>query len=555
MNNKALVAIAIMLVFVVPIGLGFLLNMEDVEQRSIVENNVVDITPNLVNGDATTSVRYTGANNNDAMYATIHRSGLDLPYTGSLNFVEVSDKPSSSPMFAIAYDFDLIHLGDAADNTGGSDTLYIEIPETAGLMYGLTLWSSEYIRLTSFDGTVTIIDGSIPTPYQYRVWVTTSWVMIFYLDGVSVQDLTNYYNIEKVEIGISAGHNDSNQDIYIRDPDPDSYGQPAYGWTTGMDHKVGGMTVSIVSPVTWFNGFTNTSISFMVDLGAAGTAHTITIGNLTIDQASTGTVTYGLGNTDNTLGKYRYLNVVYDFNTFTDEYNNVAWAIKGISGWPAMGDSPKVMTSHTLKEHAASPITFIDISDTTNTAIFRVDSSMIRDSSLNIINNNSYDPKDKYPTTTGYSIIIDDAISLGSSITFAGHTYTITDGQITVNGIKYDVVGSKFTSIYDADTSRWNNLINGSSIGSSASNGTITFNGISSMEVSQLTAGYHVDTKSTQWVPGHFAFNVSDYALIGLITSIAAFVILGMAGIRSGGKVLWLAAICGGAAIIFITLI
>lgn len=544
MNNKSLVAIAIMLVFVVPIGLGFLLNMEDVEQRSIVENNAVDITPELINGSVDSSIRYTGPNNNSfAISKTTYPGVINCD---SLPYVEISTTPSSNPY----YD-DWYPSGIAIEMNTVSVLTWHDIPSTVGINYAVVLDDrDDNLRIYYTDGSVETRDYNLGGSDFISIFVYGSMLVEYQRIGGVFQDPVINPSVLKIQIGQNPGYANFNQTISEPTQSiPGLYGHPAYGWKIYSN-------VPDSEYMYWFNSFINQSISLMIDLGAAGTAHTITVGPLTIAQDAAGTVTYGIGNTDNTLGKYRYLNLIYDFDHFTDDYNNVTWTINGISKWPAMGATPNVLIADNLKTHESSPRTTLEFGEPgTKITAFRVDSTQIRDSSVNVIQNGSYDAKDKFPASTGYTIQIDSALVYGSSIAFAGHTYTITDGQITVNGIKYDVVGSKFTSIYDADTSRWNNLINGSSIGSSASNGTITFNGISSMEVSQLTAGYHVDTKSTQWVPGHFAFNVSDYALIGLITSIAAFVILGMAGIRSGGKVLWLAAICGGAAIIFITLI
>lgn len=550
MNNKALVAIAIMLVFVVPIGLGFLMNMEDVEQRSIVENNMVNITSELINGDATTAVRYTGGNNNDGtIYAYDWAYGWFYDIR-SLDFVLINNNPSTASIFTLGSLYN-VHTTTIPDNTGGTDVLYEPISTEYGQSYQVQYDPYEYVRLTFNDGSTLVIHSDDPTLFDNLMYVYGSTFMYSFQDGGTYEydEPTIYSGVKKVELGSNPGSLPKNIQVKYRDDHDGRYGQPAYGWKVPSAIPDG-------YHMSWLNGFSNTSISLMIDMGAPGTAHTNQIGTIQISQDSSGTITYGVGNTDNTLGKYRYLNLIYDFDSFTDDYDNITWTLKGISQWPSMGANPQTLKTVTMKAHENSPRYYLEISEpSTKITKFRVDYTYIIDSPMGVINNNSYDAKDLYPETTGYTIQIDSALVYGSSIAFAGHTYTITDGQITVNGIKYDVVGSKFTSIYDTDTSRWNNLINGSSIGSSASNGTITFNGISSMEVSQLTAGYHVDTKSTQWVPGHFAFNVSDYALIGLITSIAAFIILGMAGIRSGGKVLWLAAICGGAAIIFITLI
>ena len=58
-----------------------------------------------------------------------------------------------------------------------------------------------------------------------------------------------------------------------------------------------------------------------------------------------------------------------------------------------------------------------------------------------------------------------------------------------------------------------------------------------------------------KWSPGEFAFDKRDFAAVGLLVAGACMVGLGMMGQRSGVKIGVLMLVCGGAALVYLTMI
>ena len=57
------------------------------------------------------------------------------------------------------------------------------------------------------------------------------------------------------------------------------------------------------------------------------------------------------------------------------------------------------------------------------------------------------------------------------------------------------------------------------------------------------------------WAPGEFAFDKQDFAACGLLVAGALLVGLGMYGARSGIKIGLLLLICGGGALLYLTMV
>ena len=96
--------------------------------------------------------------------------------------------------------------------------------------------------------------------------------------------------------------------------------------------------------------------------------------------------------------------------------------------------------------------------------------------------------------------------------------------------------------------------VNALKVGSSEDPASITFNGEWSLT---LTADIlrTVENTNTQWAPGEFAFDKTDFAACGLLVAGALLVGLGIYGQRSGIKMGILLLICGGAALIYLTFV
>ena len=102
----------------------------------------------------------------------------------------------------------------------------------------------------------------------------------------------------------------------------------------------------------------------------------------------------------------------------------------------------------------------------------------------------------------------------------------------------------------------YDNRINGTVISTTPEPSTITFNGKWAASISTVAQDTHTVTK-TEWIAGGFAWNGIDhnFLMVGLLTSLGAFIALGIYARRSKGNVLPLMLVCGGAAMIFFVML
>ena len=182
----------------------------------------------------------------------------------------------------------------------------------------------------------------------------------------------------------------------------------------------------------------------------------------------------------------------------------------------------------------------------------RMDSAAILDSQHDAIANVTYDPA----YITGYSSFetsLNVVYSPGKSLTFGGHVYSITDGNITINGHKIPVNKMKLSSSVNAD-GNYENKINGTIVSTTATPSTITFTGIWE-DLAVNTRSLETETYTVNvWVPGQFAWDGldSNFLMVGLMTSFGAFIALAIYSRRSRVSLWPLMLICGGAAALFL---
>lgn len=164
-----------------------------------------------------------------------------------------------------------------------------------------------------------------------------------------------------------------------------------------------------------------------------------------------------------------------------------------------------------------------------------------------------------FPNDTYQRVYINSIGVYGDSITIAGNSYTVTDGMIAVTntetGELENVKLLQAAIVMTVDGGRYTTTVNGIpvTVGSSTVP-TVVFNGEWSLTATRNTVTEETVIKS-EWVPGEFALDDNGFVLVMLLTAMGAFVVLGMTGARSGAKVALLALICGGAALIGLTII
>lgn len=251
-------------------------------------------------------------------------------------------------------------------------------------------------------------------------------------------------------------------------------------------------------------------------------------------------------------------------NTYQIRFMKTGIEINYIGGWSdAIGQAPAYW-SHTFEFSEADKLndnefvkgfSVLYAGDEPTDITFRVDNANVLSHTYRNISNISYDPfymtGKANPATT-----LTGVARAGSSIVFGGLTFDVTNNTITVDGKTLPVNGLKLSSTAtDASGNLYTNTINGHFVSNTVYPSNVRFNGMWNMDVSTYAQASE-EFSEVHWIPGGFAWEGVgfDFYLVGLITSIGAFIALAMYGRASGAKVGSLMLVCGGAAFMFILL-
>lgn len=185
----------------------------------------------------------------------------------------------------------------------------------------------------------------------------------------------------------------------------------------------------------------------------------------------------------------------------------------------------------------------------------RMDAAYIKSAPISAIRDYDYNPTSITGTDNVRTTLA--GISMcGTSIGFGGNTYAVNKTSIRIGSTWVPLDGVIFDSVYDEDSQRYENKINGTVISTTVSPSNISFNGPwqSIVNTAPLTAETSTVSK---WIPGQWTWNGLDmnFAIIGLVTCIGVFIGLGIYGQRSGGKVGTLMLVCAGGALVFLALL
>ena len=320
-----------------------------------------------------------------------------------------------------------------------------------------------------------------------------------------------------------------------------NYAMPSEGWTTVTP----GANEAIYQ--YWQNGQSNQSVRMMIHIQTSEWTDLNIYDNTTLAE----TLQIRNNGTTTTVNS---INVgTYDYLCLDIGIDSVK--ISGITAWPTMGVSPALMNSITIEY--TTPIDFITRIQLTDdhSVDYRVDGAQILAGYFASTLNKTLDMPALYPNSN-YAFSLTSIGIYGSSITYAGETFTVDGTTITIGDVKVKLLRAVFSSIYDDSQSKWINTINGHEIGDGSAPATITFNDEWSLTVSAYTIN-NVTGSYMEWQAGEFAFNGvdSDFALMGLLGCLAVFVGLGLYGRRTGAKVWSLMLICGCSAAVFLILL
>lgn len=144
----------------------------------------------------------------------------------------------------------------------------------------------------------------------------------------------------------------------------------------------------------------------------------------------------------------------------------------------------------------------------------------------------------------------------GTSITFGGHTYSVSNNDLVVGSHKVPLKGIQFESVLN-ENNTYDNRIGGTVVSTTATPSTVTFDGKWQVNVVSAPMTSYTYT-GTEWKAGEFGWNGIDtnFLIVGLVTCLGVFVALGIYARKrgTGGLFPLMIAVGCAAAVFFIML-
>lgn len=527
---------------------------------------------------STSTATYSLGSTSTATYTLNYSANASVGTSGSGADITVS--PAAANRYTITTNATAPHWSlTADDNTlygpqtvtvlkdGGSTwTIYAyDYMGTTTVYTGIT----DFAIVTDADGTVTntyrgytplSINGDYtfiaPTRSSIAITYSTNSVDYAAVDSNTAVTLagttayvgtSTYTGVTRLSVAPTGTSTSLSYDVNTADG---YYADPADGWHLP--------TLSTAATFDyWLNGQLNEEVRLMVSFSGAGYAYLGPVDELTDSYkielhytGSTMTVEDVSTGTEYTLGTYSKVMVVMGIESAT---------VYGLADWPTLGIYPATYNNVTVDyDDLSGPFTYVRMQGTDAEDVsFRMDyASAVAGYFPSTLDKWLYF-SEIYP---GQSLVftIKSIAVYGDSLQIGGMYYTVADGKITgtdTDGDSFTVAlrGAAIRYVYDADSSRYIVTVGGHEI-TTEGLGRIYFGGEWSLTASIALATEQTSTQAV-WVPGEFAFDKEDFAACGLIVAGLCMVGLGMTGARSGAKMGVLLIICGGAGLIYLTLI
>lgn len=247
-----------------------------------------------------------------------------------------------------------------------------------------------------------------------------------------------------------------------------------------------------------------------------------------------------------TFGHYSYFQMLIDYKAGLTLY--------GLDAWPRMDRDPvsyNTLQVPWLSERSGALMSAISLRVTDLDTVFRVEESDSLSGYFPDTLDVTLNMSELYPGRS-YELRLNSIGIYGDTITLAGQSYDVNLGRISVNGHTVPLKGAIISSYRTGD--HFTNAINGIALGDTAAPASVYFGGEWSLTATTALM-VEVTGERTEWNPGEFAFDKRDFAAVGMLVAGACLVGLGIYGQRSGVKIGLLLLICGGAALIYLTMV
>lgn len=499
-SMKALAAIALTMVIVCPIALGYLLAIDEEEAVGWETTDQYNISNLLLNHQTPYFMTFASPSNNS--YLTSGNSPV---------YQQIGSTVTSIPVLESASD--LLYVG----------TSYVTVPYSSCWFF-----MEKYcaLKIVLKDGTT---HTEISQIYQPRVDVYPTGIV-----NIAAPFNVQYQNVDHVELQANTA---TNFTVHYTRPSG-SYADPSAGWT------VPGATY-------WYNGHVNNSVTFTMSVPPGGMGQLGVVDPWPFPTEPGNNYKLFVKNTDGTIEVGHNLNDWVTLGKYSAVQVRVTeedYEVSGLNAWGALGGNQQTYnTVHVSHPSWENMHVYVN-----SGAIYRVDSAEISAGSYPstldyTLDLNALFPGDLMAASLNSIGVYGDSLSLGST------AYPVTNGKITVDGKQVALKGALISFIPD-ETGQLIGSIGGREVGSFATVPPITFGG----EWSLTAIAYKVEetpTTNMSWHAGEFGLDKAGFVAAGLIFAGIAFVILGMNGRASGSKVGLLMLICGGAAAAYIIIL
>lgn len=511
---------ALVAIIAVPILVGYGLNFDEVEQTRFERSTeVTNVTPLLQSG---TEYTYTAANSyetnvidGDAYPLWYEKKGT--AYSSIFEYQEYRT-PTSGESYTLA------------------DLSFLKIVSRFGYNH-YQLWDSNNGIINEVDAYYLEWDG-VALKFNGTLWTGTPVSKISYL-GITYESLITYAYINTTPATAAS------EGLFV---------DLAAGWRALSSYDLSGVAINLPGPAQ--EVLMTIDLSFSDNISDEATTQLIHTGLYSVVFNKLPSDPFFTVGINGMLDQRVTLPVTPDdLSVYQLKLTPTTATLYYVGGWPASFGASNVYKTYELGQvdntYSDFPTLKIQSVAASNSVShkMRVDTALVRSATFNIIQDTTYAPAQIQ--LNPYTKL--DVSIYGSQLSFGTSTYNVTDGSIMMGTHKIPINGMVLDSI--PVEGGYDNRINGTVVNTSAEPATITFTG---KWAANVTTGTLTETTTTvtKWVAGSFAWEGVgfDFYLVGLITSVGAFIALAMYGRRSGAKVGALMLVCGGAAFMFILL-
>lgn len=607
---KALAAIGLTLCLIIPIGLGYVLSIDEEPVTNWQTTNQSNISNLLLNNNSPYFGSYKGASNNSTLLGT---------ETATPEYVTVTSNYSSLPI----YDETTYTIQTAAQYTqysrawNAGSALYLlptteGYPDMSGFDYQV-IGVHDIYEIYAGEGIIYVFDDqdreypvgseSGQHLFLYRNSDTTWRVFGTWESGDETITLDRTLSKFMIQLSPTGVPGIPNSRVYIRSADltsiPTSQLPGVITATNGV-MKIGDQ---------YYQGYLNMQItsSEVVINGAAPIEYTETDALQIAQTSQTNIISSGITGqyadpaagweTPNNTDTFTWLNnqlnqsvTFYVKPTFVEGYyatigdltiypdgqtikayldedsenaqtlgqysylqvvvSTTGYTVTGLANWPTMGTAPTTYNTLTFDRSSTlfDTLSIKSYSAGANTWHFRVDNANIIQGYYPDTLNATLNLNELYPNV-GVDIYLNSIGLYGSSLRIAGNNYTVNPdtGSIEVDG---DAI-----RLLHAHISAWQTeggysvRINGVQVAITETLPEIYFGGEWSLTATAYKMEPVTDSQLT-WHAGEFSLDKDSFAAAVVVTAVLMILILGMTGGRSMTKMGFLLLVCGGAALV-----